>query len=73
MGTSTPEMVVSFMGALQGNADIAVGNVVGSNIFNVLFILGVTAMIWPMNMTKSNMNATSRSTSGLRFSSSSWA
>ena len=55
MGTSTPEMVVSFMGALQGNADIAVGNVVGSNIFNVLFILGVTAMIWPMNMTKSNM------------------
>lgn len=55
MGTSTPEMVVSFMGALQGNADIAVGNVVGSNIFNVLFILGVTAMVWPMNMTKSNM------------------
>jgi cation:H+ antiporter len=55
MGTSTPEMVVSFMGALQGNADIAVGNVIGSNIFNVLFILGVTAMIWPMNMTKSNM------------------
>lgn len=55
IGTSTPEMVVSFMGALEGNADIAIGNVVGSNIFNVLLILGVTALIWPMNMTRSNM------------------
>lgn len=55
IGTSTPEMVVSFMGALKGNADIAVGNVIGSNVFNVLLILGITAMIWPMNMTRSNM------------------
>lgn len=55
MGTSTPEMVVSFMGALGGNADIAIGNVVGSNIFNVLLILGITAMILPMNITKSNI------------------
>lgn len=53
-GTSCPELVVSLTGALQGSADIAVGNVVGSNIFNVLFILGVTAMIRPVVMTEEN-------------------
>ena len=47
MGTSAPEMVVSFIGAIGGNADIAVGNVIGSNIFNTLLILGLTAMILP--------------------------
>ena len=51
MGTSAPEMVVSFIGAIQGNADIAIGNVMGSNIFNVLLILGVTAVICPMTIT----------------------
>ena len=54
MGTSAPEMVVSFIGALQGNADIAIGNVVGSNIMNTLLILGVTALILPMVITPSN-------------------
>jgi cation:H+ antiporter len=54
MGTSAPEMVVSFIGALQGNADIAIGNVVGSNIMNTLLILGVTALILPMAITPSN-------------------
>lgn len=44
-GTSTPELIVSLEAALQGNAEIAVGNVVGSNIFNVLFILGVAASV----------------------------
>ena len=39
-GTSCPELVVSLTGAIQGNPDIAIGNVVGSNVFNVLFILG---------------------------------
>ena len=43
-GTSCPELVVSLTGAIQGNADISVGNVIGSNIFNTLLILGVT---WP--------------------------
>jgi cation:H+ antiporter len=47
-GTSAPEMVVSVQSSLQGQADIAVGNVVGSNIFNVLFILGVSALITPL-------------------------
>jgi cation:H+ antiporter len=47
-GTSTPELVVSVRAGLAGNADIAVGNVVGSNIFNVLFILGVSALIAPL-------------------------
>ena len=39
IGTSTPELTVSFMGALNGNADVAIGNVVGSNIFNILLQL----------------------------------
>jgi cation:H+ antiporter len=47
-GTSAPEMAVSVQSALSGQADIAVGNVVGSNIFNVLFILGAAALITPL-------------------------
>jgi cation:H+ antiporter len=47
-GTSAPEAAVSVNAALSGNTDIAVGNVVGSNIFNVLFILGLSALITPL-------------------------
>jgi cation:H+ antiporter len=47
-GTSAPEVAVSVGAVLDGNADIAIGNVVGSNIFNVLFILGVSALITPL-------------------------
>ena len=47
-GTSSPELAVSLQSALAGNADIALGNAVGSNIFNVLFILGVSALIVPL-------------------------
>ena len=54
MGTSAPEMVVSLIGALQGKGDVAVGNVVGSNIFNTLLILGITAMILPTEITRTN-------------------
>lgn len=54
MGTSAPEMVVSFIGAFKGNADIAIGNVMGSNIFNVMLILGITAVICPMTITSLN-------------------
>jgi len=46
--------VVSLTGALEGNADVAVGNVLGSNIFNVLFILGLTALLCPVSMTADN-------------------
>lgn len=53
-GTSCPELVVSLTGAIGGNSDISVGNVVGSNIFNVLFILGLTAMVLPVGMTDKN-------------------
>lgn len=48
IGTSLPELVTSAIAALKRNADIAVGNVVGSNIFNLLWVLGVTAMISPL-------------------------
>ena len=48
-GTSCPELVVSITGAIEGNADISVGNVVGSNIFNILFILGSSALITPLS------------------------
>ena len=47
-GTSAPEVAVSVGAALQGQTDIAVGNVVGSNVFNVLFILGLSALIVPL-------------------------
>ncbi len=47
-GTSSPEMAVSVQSSFAGQADIAVGNVVGSNIFNVLFILGISAAITPL-------------------------
>ena len=53
-GTSCPELVVSLTGAIQGNADISVGNVIGSNIFNTLLILGMTAVIAPVAVTRSN-------------------
>lgn len=54
MGTSAPEMVVSFIGAAQGNPDISLGNVVGSNVFNTLLILGTTAILLPMAITPEN-------------------
>ena len=47
-GTSAPEMAVSVGAVLDGQTDIAIGNVVGSNIFNVLFILGLSALIAPL-------------------------
>ena len=54
IGTSMPELVVSLTGAMKGSADIAIGNVVGSNIFNVLLILGLTAIIHPIIITPGN-------------------
>lgn len=47
-GTSAPELAVSVQAAMAGSADLAIGNVVGSNIFNVLFILGLSALIVPL-------------------------
>jgi cation:H+ antiporter len=47
-GTSSPELAVSVRAALAGQADLSIGNVVGSNIFNVLFILGISAIIVPL-------------------------
>ena len=48
LGTSAPEVAVSVGAVLDGKTDIAIGNVVGSNIFNVLFILGLSALIVPL-------------------------
>ncbi len=53
-GTSCPELVVSLTGAIAGNSDISIGNVIGSNIFNTLLILGVTALIAPIAITRNN-------------------
>ncbi len=53
-GTSLPELVVSVTGALARNSDIAVGNVIGSNIFNTALILAVSAMFAPMAITRQN-------------------
>jgi len=49
IGTSLPELVVSSMAAYKGESDIAVGNVLGSNVFNILLIIGVAALIIPLN------------------------
>ena len=49
-GTSAPELVISTMAAMGGSAEMAIGNVVGSNIFNVLMIIGVTAMVMPIQV-----------------------
>lgn len=49
-GTSAPELSISIISALQGNAPMAVGNVVGSNIFNVLVIIGIVAMVRPIKV-----------------------
>lgn len=54
-GTSAPELIVSLMSALKGNADIAMGNVIGSNIFNILAIGGVTALVAPITITQSTI------------------
>ena len=48
LGTSLPELVASVTAAKKGNADIAIGNIVGSNIFNILFVLGTSALITPI-------------------------
>ena len=55
VGTSTPELVVSVLSALAGKSDVAIGNVVGSNIFNVFVILGICALIRPLPLTRSNI------------------
>ncbi|MEZ6080823.1 MAG: sodium:calcium antiporter, partial [Pirellulaceae bacterium] len=49
-GTSAPELAVSIQASLSGSPDLAIGNVVGSNIFNVLFILGLSALIIPLTV-----------------------
>lgn len=48
IGTSLPELVTSVTAAIKGNSDIAIGNIIGSNIFNILFIIGVSAVISPL-------------------------
>lgn len=48
LGTSLPELVTAIVAALKGHAELAVGNVVGSNIFNILFVLGITSIVGPL-------------------------
>ena len=55
IGTSMPEFTVSLLGSLRGSAEIAIGNVTGSNMFNTLVILGITAIINPILFTRDNL------------------
>lgn len=57
IGTSAPEMVVSFISSFQHKADMAIGNVIGSNIFNTMMILGLTALITPLTITPRNLRS----------------
>jgi cation:H+ antiporter len=55
VGTSLPELITSIVAARKGKPDLAVGNVVGSNIFNILFVLGVTSLIAPLPISQSSL------------------
>lgn len=55
-GTSAPELAISILSALSGSAPLAIGNVVGSNIFNILMIIGVTAIVSPIVIERSVMS-----------------
>lgn len=55
-GTSAPELVISIVSALNGSSEIAIGNVVGSNIFNILMIVGCTALVMPLSIGRSTMS-----------------
>ena len=55
VGTSLPELVVSLKGAFDGNSSVSIGNVVGSNIFNVLAILSLTAIVYPVTISRGNL------------------
>lgn len=55
LGTSMPELLVNILAAVQGNTDLAVGNVVGSNIANILLILGVSAIIYPVHVERNTV------------------
>lgn len=54
-GTSTPELLVSVYAALNGNADISLGNVIGSNIANLALVLGITGLIYPIMISRSHL------------------
>ena len=51
-GTSTPELFVNIIASIKGNTEIAIGNVLGSNISNVFLILGISSIIYPLTVTK---------------------
>jgi cation:H+ antiporter len=51
-GTSSPELFVNLVASIQGNAGIAIGNILGSNIANILLILGISSIIFPLSVTK---------------------
>lgn len=55
IGSSAPEFVVSVVSAIEGNNDMAIGNVVGSNIFNILGIIGITALVLPIQAERANI------------------
>lgn len=55
IGTSLPELVTSVVAAIKGETDIAVGNVIGSNVFNILFVAGTSSLFYPLTFTSGNL------------------
>jgi cation:H+ antiporter len=55
VGTSMPELTVSFISALKGSSEMAIGNVTGSNLFNIFIVIGLCALLRPMDITKENI------------------
>lgn len=56
-GTSVPELITSAMAAIKGETDISIGNLIGSNIFNIMAVVGITAMITPIGVSESTINS----------------
>ena len=54
-GTSAPELTVSIVSAINGSAELSIGNVVGSNIFNILMVLGIASAINPVSLIRENV------------------
>lgn len=55
VGTSLPELVTSVVAACKGETDIAVGNIIGSNIFNIFIVAGVASLVYPLTFTQANL------------------
>lgn len=70
IGTSMPELVTTLVSTFRGQRDVAIGNLIGSSVYNLAFILGATALVAPLEVTPELSGSTSPSWSRCRWSAS---